>query len=106
MQAPRLAKIVKRVTLLQTSASGVGTPVTLFTKENRRKKKATPGLRGVENVLERMTDAQRAFADTFASRSKESRRKKSDGNLRDMGSNVFRAFKAGRKKLRVPGLPV
>jgi hypothetical protein len=106
MQAPRLATIVKRVTLLQTSATGEVTPVTLFTKETRRKKKSTPGLRGVENMIERMTDAQRAFADTFASRSKDSRRKKTDGNLRDMGSNVFRAFQKSRKKLRVPGLPM
>src|SRR5436853_7440352 len=86
MQAPRLANIVKRVTLLQTSASGEVTAVTLFTKETKKKKKATPGFRGFENTLERMVDAQKAFAETLSSRSKDSRRKKEDGILRDMGS--------------------
>jgi len=105
MQAPRLANIVKRVTVLQTSATGEVTAVTLFSKASSKKKKATPGLRGIEDGLQRIVDAQKSFADKLSTRSRDSRRKKEDGIIRDMGSNVFRAFRSGRKKLRVPNLP-
>lgn len=100
MQAPRLNKIATRVILLQTGPSGGVTPVTLY-KKSRKKKKSTWGLRGVEGVLLRLADAQKAFANTLVDRSKSSRRKKANGSMRDLGRNVFQALNAGRKKLRI-----
>jgi len=104
MQVPRLNKIADKVTLLQTGPSGDVTSVVLFKKKNK-KKKSSPGLRGPETMMKRMTDAAREVADSFSDRFNSSRRKRGDGWLRDMGSNVFKAMNKGRKRLRLDGFP-
>ncbi|MCI0459573.1 MAG: hypothetical protein L0Z62_21705 [Gemmataceae bacterium] len=103
MQAVRLNKIATRVVLLQTTPEGAVTPVTVYKK--KRKKKSSRGLRAPETVMKRLTDAQRAFADSFSNRFRSSRRKKRDGWLRDLGSNLFKAVDKGRKRLRLDRIP-
>jgi hypothetical protein len=105
MQAPRLNKIADKVILLQTGPSGDITPVTLYKKSRKKKKKSSAGLRPAENILKRVTDAQKAFADTFANRFKSSRRKRTNGWLRDLGGNVMKAADKARKRFRMDRLP-
>jgi Family of unknown function (DUF6312) len=103
MQVVRLQKLVDRVTILQTSGSGVVTPVTLCVKDGkkRKKKRSSMPLRGMETIAERAVQAQKAFADTLSKRFESSQRKKSDGWLMDMGKNVFRAAQKAGKRIRV-----
>ena len=104
MTEPRLNKLATKVILLQTSPTGEVTPVTVFKKKNKKKKSSRP-LRGAESIMKRLTDAQRTFADTFSDRFKSSRRKKTDGWLRDLGNNVFKALNKSGKKLRLDSIP-
>jgi len=106
MQVVRLQQIVDRVTLLQTNAGGQVTPITLCVKNRKKKKKRTSTpLRPLEMLAERLVGAQKAFADTFDKRFKSSRRKRSNGWLFDMGTNVVRAGSDAAKKLRVYRFP-
>ena len=105
MQELRLNKIATRVTLLQTNQAGEIVPVTIF-KESRKKRKSSPGLRGTEALMQQMADAMKASATTFADRFRKSKRRKTDGWLRDMPTNALKALDSGRKKLglnRIPG---
>ena len=104
MQVVRLQQLAKRVTLLQTNASGVVTPVTLYEKDSKKKKKkkkSSMPLRGMETIAEQMVEAQKAFADTLSKEFESSRRKKTDGWLMDMGKNVYKATQKAGKKIRV-----
>jgi hypothetical protein len=103
MQAPRLNKIATRVIVLQTTADGSVTPITVY--KEKRKKRSSQALRPAENMMKRMTDAAKAFADTMSDRFNDSRRKRNDGWLRDMGSNVFKAANKARKRMRLDRMP-
>jgi hypothetical protein len=82
------------------------TPVVLCRKDSKKKKKSTRMLRPVEKVTERVVDAGKAMADKFASGFHSSARKKRDGWLRDLGSNLFKSANSGRKKLRIFEIPL
>jgi hypothetical protein len=104
MQVPRLNKVAEKVIILQTDPSGGITPQTVYQKKSG-KKKTSRGLKGPQTVLQRFADAAKAFAETVADRSQSSSRKKRDGLLRDLGSNVYRATEKARKKLRLSRVP-
>jgi len=107
MQVVRLQNIVDKVILLQTNASGQVTPITLCEKDRKKKKKkgSSGPLRGLEMIAERMIDAQKAFADTYRDRFRSSQRKRSNGWLFDMGSNLMKAGNSAAKKVRVYRFP-
>ena len=106
MQVVRLQQIVDRVTLLQTGPGGQVTPVTLCTKDRKKKKRTSAPLRPLETLAERMINAQKAFADNFDKRFKSSRRRRTNGWLFDMGTNFARAGNEAAKKLRVYRFPI
>jgi hypothetical protein len=93
-------KSISRVMLLQRDSSGDVKSITLY-KRRRKKKKSTWGLRGLETVVCRTSDAQKAFADTLRDETQKSRRRTKNGWLLDLGNNVFKAVSSGGKEIRL-----
>ena len=83
-------------------------PVILFAQEKkkRRKKQSGPGMGMAQQFAERLIDAQKAFADNLADSTDSSQRKKSDGGLMDLPTNLIKAAGAAGKKLRFHRIPV
>ena len=93
-------KSISRVMLLQRDPSGEVKSITLY-KQRRKKKKSTWGLRGLEKVVCRTMEAQKAFADTLRDETQKSRRRTKNGWLLDLGNNVFKAISRGGKEIRL-----
>jgi hypothetical protein len=100
MRELSLSKSVSSVMLLQRDSSGDVKSVTLY-KRRRKKKRSTWGLRGLERVVSRTMEAQRAFADTLRDETQKSRRRTKNGWLLDLGNNVFKAISSGGKEIRL-----
>lgn len=100
MEALRLGKSVRRVTVLDRDASGAVTPMVVF-EGRKKKKKQSRAVRPLEKVVRRWTDAQSTLADNYLSRHKKSNRKKRDGWMRDLSVNVARAGRKGTKRLKM-----
>jgi hypothetical protein len=103
MDIPRVSKSVQRVTVLRKDSSGQVTPVTLYRKEQSRKKQ-TRWLKFAEKATRHMADAQTKTAQSYLSRHSRSNSKKRDGWIRDYPVNVFRASRRGAKALKLTSL--
>lgn len=100
MREVRLNRWVKRVTVLQKDGStGKLTAVKEYRK-GRRRKKRSKGLRLIEKMVRRVSNAQRAMSNVYGDRHERSNRKKKDGWLKDLIPNVVKAQRRGFKKLR------
>lgn len=100
MDAPRLSKAVRRITVFDRDATGSLRPVVLFNRR-RKKKKQTRGLRPLERSMRAVADAFDVYGSTYAKRHRRSNRKRKDGWLRDMVQNVAKAGDKSRKELGV-----
>jgi len=100
MRELSLSKSVSSVMLLRRDSSGDVQPVTLY-ERRRKKKKSTWGLRGLEKVVCRTMEAQKAFADTLRDETQKSRRRTKNGWLLHLGNNVFKAVSSAGKEVRL-----
>lgn len=96
----KLGKVVKRVTILASDDASQSYSTVVY-KRKRKTKKGSPGLRNLEKMTRNVMDAQSTQLDRYISRHKRSNRKRKNGWLRDMGSNMMSASSKGMKKLRV-----
>ncbi len=105
MDASRLPKSVRRIVLLRQDSAGCLAPVSLYEKPNADRKadrkKGTRLFRPVETAVRRLTNAVGTYADTYAERHAASNRKRKDGWLRDMNTNVAKAARKSGKRLKV-----
>ena len=104
MEAGRLPKSVRRIVRLQPDSSGALTPVTLYEKSSTDRKKGSRLFRPVENAVRDLTDAVAKSADAYAGRHRSSNRKRKDGWLRDLNTNMTRAAEKGAKRLKITRL--
>jgi hypothetical protein len=95
----RMGKRVREVVQLRRDQTGRTRAITLYSKK-RRRSKGTWGLNQVGRVVRTIAASQKAFAETYLERHDRSRRKKTDGWIRDLPYNVYRAVRRGGKKLR------
>ncbi len=95
----RRGKRVQEVVQLRRDRTGRTRANTLYCKRTRRKK-GTWGLNQIGHVVRTIAASQRASADAYLSRHDRSSRKKTDGWVRDLPYNVYRAARRGAKKLR------
>lgn len=99
MNAIRVNRYVKRITVLKKDASGKLAANVVY-KKGRRRKKRSKGLRMIEKIVRRVSRAQTAMAGVYNSRHERSNRKKRDGWLKDLIPNVVKAQRRGLKILR------
>jgi len=90
---------VKSAVILQPGADGAMTS-TVILKEKRRRR-VSKRWRPLEKALRRVGLAQSVAADDYLRRHKRSSEKKKNGALRDLGKNMWRAQRKGRKKLKI-----
>jgi hypothetical protein len=100
MQALRLGKNVRRVTVLDRDASGATTATVVF-QGKKGKRKQTQAFRPLEQIVRRMADAQAELGNEYVARHNRSNRKKRDGWIRDLSLNLARSSRKGAKRLRV-----
>jgi hypothetical protein len=98
MEMPRLPKSVRRIVKLQSDERGALIPTVLY-KERSRKRKVSSGLRPLERSIRKLARSQVRMADSYLSRHNRSNRKRKDGWLKDLASNVTNAGSKGRKTL-------
>ena len=100
MDALRLSKSVRRVTVLEKDGTGATTPIIVF-KGRKKKKKQSRAFMPAEQLLRRIADAQGTFGDEYLARHRRSNRKNSDGWIRDLALNMARSSRKGAKRLRL-----
>jgi len=91
---------VRSVVLVAPGADGSVTRTTL-SKRGGSKKKVSKRWRGLDKALRRVSLAQGTTADEYRRRHERSNGKKKNGALRDLGKNVVRSSRKGRKKLKL-----
>ena len=104
MDIQGVSKSIRRISVLQRDPAGNIVPVVLY-QRSRSKKKGTRGFSIFERATRRVMKAQRSAADSYLSRHDQSNKKRRDGWLRDLPTNVVRAGENVRKELKLPLLP-
>jgi hypothetical protein len=90
---------VQSVVKVETAADGLVTRTTL--SKGRSKRRVSRQWRGVDKALRRISLAQETTADEYRRRHDRSNRKKKNGAIRDLGKNLVRSMRRGRKKLKL-----
>lgn len=102
MDALRLGKSVRQVTVLERDTTNGGvTPVVVFKNNKKKKRKSTRALAPIEKAIRRFVDAQGETAANYVERHDESNRKRRDGWIRDINLNLTRASRKGAKRLKL-----
>jgi hypothetical protein len=102
---PRMPRGVKEVILVRRDEQGKLTSRTVH-RRKRKKKGGTAPLDTVGRAVRKVVSAQQDAVKTYLERHDESNREKSDGWLRDLPYNTYRAARRGfRKVCRGLGLP-
>ena len=99
MDMPRLSKSVRQITVLQRDQTGAIAPVVVF-KRRRGKKKSTRFVRPLEKITRSLAEASDAATGTYLKRHKKSNRKRRDGWVRDVPTNVVKANRKAMKEIR------
>lgn len=100
MREIRLSRGVKRITILRKDAVTGKFAAAKSVRQGGRRKKRSKGLRLIEKVVRRLSNAQNAMSDVYSARHERSNRKKRDGWLKDLIPNVVKAQRKGFKSLR------
>jgi hypothetical protein len=99
MDAAKMSKSVRQITVLRKDASGNTTPVAIY-KRKASKKKGTRELGPVERATRQWADAQSRAAASYLTRHNESNGKRKDGWLRDFAINAAKASRKGSKAVK------
>jgi hypothetical protein len=89
---------VRRITLVDRSASG-GPTIEVHYERVRRKKKGTLGLDSIEDYVRRLTRADIAMEQSYLARHERSNAERADGWLLDLEDNLVNAARKGLNKL-------
>jgi hypothetical protein len=100
MQALRLGKNVRRVTVIERDTTG-GTTATVLFQGKKSKRKQTQAFRPLEQIVRRIADAQAEAGSVYVARHNRSNRKNRDGWIRDLNLNLTRSSRKAAKRLRV-----
>lgn len=86
----QLGPDIEKVTIPQAGAD----PLVVYRHRRSKRRKAKNKL---GELFRRVAEAQHATTEAYLNRHDQSNQKKKDGWLKDMGNNVFKAVKAGKK---------
>lgn len=90
---------LKSAVVVQPAADGTMTSTVVFRRKRRRR--VSRGWRPLEKALRRVSRAQSVTAQDYLRRHERSSQKKKNGAVRDLGKNMWRAQRKGRKKLKI-----
>jgi hypothetical protein len=90
---------LKSAVVVQPEADGTTTSAVIYRR--KRTRRVSKRWRPFERTLRRMSRAQAVTASDYLRRHERSSQKKKNGALRDLGKNVWRAQRKGRKKLKI-----
>lgn len=96
----KFSKSVERVTILNVdAATNQLRPTVVYKKKSGKKGRGSKFLKPLEKMVQYDAEARKAALESYLEGHERSKAKKSNGWLRDMGNNVFKAAKTWRKKL-------
>ena len=84
---------------LDRDANGATTPTVLYGPD-AAKSRTSKKYRRVEKIVSRLMQAQETFSSTYMNRHSRSAAKKKDGWWKDLGSNLSKSFKDGKKQAK------
>jgi hypothetical protein len=87
----QLGPDIEKVTIVQAG----GEPLVVHSRRRSKSRKAKNKL---ADLFRRVAEAHLATAQAYLERHDQSNSKKKDGWLKDMGNNVYRAVKAGKRR--------
>ena len=99
MELQVLDRVVRRVTLLRSSPTGETDAIPIY-RRKRKKKKNSRKLKDFEGFTKSAFKAKQTQIDTYLDRHRKSNRKRKNGWLKDLPSNLFKANRKGFRKLR------
>lgn len=99
VSARRKRTPLKSAVVVQPDANGTMVSTVIF--ERKRKRRVSRRWRPLEKTLRRVSRAQSVTAADYLRRHKRSSQKKKNGAIRDLGKNMWRAQRKGRKKLKI-----
>jgi hypothetical protein len=101
----RMSKGVEEIIVLRRDEQGRLRKRTIY-QRSKKQKKSTPSVGPVGRVMRKIVSGSESAAKLYLDRHDESNRKKSDGWLRDLPYNTYRAARRGMRKVRRAfGLP-
>lgn len=103
MAEPQFPRSVVSVKVLTPSAPGAASAATPVFVRGGKKKRGTKEARPFEKMVRKLVEGQLATAQAYLDRHNRSNSRKRDGWLKDMGDNVFKAVKAGRRHMKDEG---
>jgi hypothetical protein len=90
---------VKSVMKVQRDEDGTVTRVVLSKK--KKKRRVSKRWRKMDKALRKLNRAQQTSASEYLKRHERSNRKKKNGAIKDLGKNLSRSQRKGRKKLKI-----
>lgn len=99
MRRQTFDKAIQRVTVLELDGAG-RTTTTLIYRKKRKKKRNSRRLRDLEDFTKDAFKAKQNQVDTYLDRHRKSNRKKKNGWLKDLPTNLVKAQRKGLRKLR------
>jgi hypothetical protein len=99
----RFSKGVRKVISVETDSDGTRTVTTMYRK---RKPKKRSNYSSVERVVRAAGASVRSLGEDYLARHDKSNRSKSDGWIRDLPYNVFRAGRKASGKLQLLPIPL
>jgi hypothetical protein len=101
----RMSRGVEEVIVLQRDEHGRLRTRTIYRRHKKRKKNTAP-VGTVGRVVRKIVSGSESAAKVYLNRHDESNRKKSDGWVRDLPYNTYRAARRGLRRVRRAfGLP-
>jgi hypothetical protein len=97
---PHFGRSIVSVTILTTDSVTYDQRPLVYYSKFGKKKRSSKALRPLERMVRFDAESRKAVLDDYLDRHSRSTDRKKNGWLRDMGKNVFKAFKTGRKKLK------
>lgn len=100
-ETSRFGSSIERILILNPGPGGSpGKPEVYYRKGAARKLSGSKILKPLEQFVRNDVEASKEALDSYLQLHTRSNRRKSDGWLRDLGNNFYRAAKSWRKKLK------
>ncbi len=100
----KLPKSVKSITILKPKEDGSlvgGTDRVVVKQKSSRKRQSKGIVRVWERLVRRAAKANNVYSNNYLERHNRSSRKRRDGWLRDLNTNVMRAQRKGAKEIKL-----
>jgi hypothetical protein len=96
----KLSDSVEKIVRLDRDPKGNPVAVKIYTGDDETSRRTTKRLKPLERLVNQFVEAQAVAIDEYRARHKRSADKKKNGWFKDLGSNLTKSTKKGRKEVK------